>query len=169
MLSKLVKGLGVQADNAFSPVALRTAAANEARRLIIKRRRSEISFHSIIMRSRLAYGTPTCLPNVTISAQQKASSWEKSIVIKVYRFKQKWESVFTTPNLVANAKHQGWFQKVPSRLVTGFHCLLYEERLHRRRLRTGLVITLKIFTGLLDVEQHLIFLLSTRRGHRRFA
>ncbi len=113
MLSKLIKGLGVQADNAFSPVAQRTAAANEEWQLTIKRRGSEINFQSIIMRSNLAYGTPARLPNVTIFAQQKSSSWEKLKEIILYRFKQKWESVITiitTPNILGEFENglQGW-------------------------------------------------------------
>ncbi len=49
---KLVKDLGVQADNMFSPSAQRTEAANKARRLIVMIRchpmSLEIGFHPFI-------------------------------------------------------------------------------------------------------------------------
>ncbi len=65
----LAKDLRIQVDNALSPSAQNTDAANRARRLVcILRYSFKIGFHSIIyrnlLRKHLAYGMPACSPSL---------------------------------------------------------------------------------------------------------
>ncbi len=62
-VSKLVKGLGVQADNMFSPFAQCTEAAKKARRLIFMIRRS---FQDLLELASIPfkYGKPACSLNL---------------------------------------------------------------------------------------------------------
>ncbi len=81
-----------------------------------------------------------------------------------------------SPNLVADPNHVGRIQRLATTLVALIRHLRYEERLEllglhslqRRRFRAELIITFKIFTGLLDIDPNLFFLRPTRcdvRGH----
>ncbi len=71
-VSTIVKDLGVQTDNMFSPSAQCTAAANKARRLIFMIRRSfqDLSksafmpLYGALVRPHLEYGMPACSPNL---------------------------------------------------------------------------------------------------------
>ncbi len=71
-VSKLVKDVGVQADNMFFPSAQYTKAASKARRLIFMIRRSFqglsksafIPLYGALVRSHLEYGMPACSPNL---------------------------------------------------------------------------------------------------------
>ncbi len=70
-VSTIVKDLGVQTDNMFSPSAQCTAAANMARRLIFMIRRSFqhlsksafIPLYEALVHPHLEYGMPACSPN----------------------------------------------------------------------------------------------------------
>ncbi len=101
-VSKLVKYLGVQTDNLFSPSAQCTEAANRARRLIIMIRRSFqdlsksafIPLYGASVRPQIEYCMPAC-----------------------------------SPNLVAGINHLERIQRLATRLVTGMRHLRYEERL----------------------------------------
>ncbi len=103
-VSNLVKDLGVQRDNMFSPSAQCTEAANKARRLIFMIRRSFqdllksafIPLNGALMRPHLEYGMPAC-----------------------------------SPNLVTDINHLEQIQRLATRLVTGMRHLPYEERLQR--------------------------------------
>ncbi len=80
-----------------------------------------------------------------------------------------------SPNLAADINHLERIQRLATRLVTGIRHLLYEEGLQRlglhclkrRRPRTDLITTFKIFKGLLDIDPNLLFLPPARRGLRR--
>ncbi len=115
-LSKLVKDLGVQTDNMFSPSAQRTEAANKAKRLIFIIRRSfqdlsKSALYEAFVRPHLEYGMPAY-----------------------------------SPNPVADIIHLERNQRLTTRLVTGMRHLPYEERLQllglhslqRRWLRANL-------------------------------
>ncbi len=103
-VSTIVKDLGVQTDNMFSPSAQCTAAANKARRLIFMIRRSFqdlsnsafIPLYGALVRPHLEYGTPAC-----------------------------------SPNLIADINHLERIQRLATRFVTGMRHLPYEERLQR--------------------------------------
>ncbi len=138
-VSTLVKELGVQTDNLFSPSAQCTEAANKARRLIFMIRRSFqdlsksafIPFYGALVRPHLEYGMPAC-----------------------------------SPNLFADINHLEQIQRLATRLITGMRHLPYEERLQRRRLRADLITTFKIFTCLSDIDPNLFFFPPARRGLR---
>ncbi len=101
-VSTLVKDLGVQTDNMFSPSAQCTEAANKARQLILMIRRSFqdpsksafIPLYGALVRPHLEYGMPAC-----------------------------------SPNLVADINHLERIQRLATRLVSGMRYLPYEERL----------------------------------------
>ncbi len=101
-VSTLVKDLGVQTDNMFSPSTQCTEYANKARLLIFMIRRSFqdlsksafIPLKKALVRLHLEYGMPTC-----------------------------------SPNLVADTNLLERIQRLTVRLVTGMHHLPYEERL----------------------------------------
>ncbi len=103
-MSKLVKDLGVQADNVFSPSAQCTEAANKAMRLIFMIRRSfqdllksaTIPLYGALGRPQLEYSMPVC-----------------------------------SANLVADINHLERIQRIATRLVTGIHHLNYEEKPQR--------------------------------------
>ncbi len=71
-VSTLVKDLGVQTDNMFSPSAQCTEAASKARRLIFMIRRSFqdlsksafLPLYGALLRPHLEYGMPACSPNL---------------------------------------------------------------------------------------------------------
>ncbi len=100
---------------------------------------ASIHFYGDLVRPHLEYGIPACLPN-----------------------------------FVADIIHLERIQILGTRLVTDMRHLPYEERLQqlglhslqRRRLQANLITALKIFTGLLDIDQNLFFLPSARRGLR---
>ncbi len=145
-VSNLVKHLRVRAENMFSPSAQCTEAANKARRLILMIRRSFqdlskpafIPLYDALVRPHPEHGMSAC-----------------------------------SPNLVADINHLEQVQRLATSLVTGMHHLPYEERLQRlglhslqrRRLRADLIVELKIFTGLLDVDSSLFF--SPSQGKNR--
>ncbi len=144
---KLVKDLGVHADNMFSPSTQCTEAASKARRLLFMIGRSfqDLSksvfspLYGALLRPNLEYGMPAC-----------------------------------SPNLVADINHLERIQTVATRLLTGMRNLPYEERLQRlglhflprRRLRAYLITAFKIFKGILDNDLKLFFLPPARRGLR---
>ncbi len=146
-VSKLLKDLGVQTANMFSPSAQCTEAANKARRLIFMTRCSFqdlsksvfIPLYRAVLRPHLEYGMPAC-----------------------------------SPNLVADIKHLERVQGLATRLASGIRHLPYEERLQRlgihslqrRRLQADLITAFKIFTGLLDIDPNFFFLPPARRGLR---
>ncbi len=131
----LVKDLGVQTDNMFSPCVQRTEAANKARRLIfmIKHSFQDLSksafipLYEALVRPHLEHGMPAY-----------------------------------SPNLVADINHPERIQRLAKRLVTGMRHLPYEERL--QRLRADLITAFKIFKGLLDIDPNFFFLPPARRG-----
>ncbi len=132
-VSTLVKDLGVQTDNMFSPSAQCTEVANKARRLIFVMRRSFrdlsksplIPLDGALVRPHLEYGMPAF-----------------------------------SPSLVADINHLERIQRLNSRLITGMRHLPYEERLQRlglhsllrRRLQADLITAFKIFKGLSDIK-----------------
>ncbi len=146
-ITTLVKYLGVQTDNMFSPSAQCTEAANKAKRLIFIIRRSFqdlsksgfIPLFGALVRPHLEYGMPAC-----------------------------------SPNLVAEINHLEWIQRLATRLITGMRHRLYEEKLQRlglrslqrQRLRVDLITVFKIFKSLLDIDPNLLFLPPARRGLR---
>ncbi len=146
-VSKLIKDLGIQTDNMFSPSAQYTEEANKARRLIFMIRRSFqdlsksafIPVYGALVCPHLEYGMPAC-----------------------------------SPNLVADINHLERIKRLTTRLVTGMCHLLYEERLQRlglhslqrRRLQDNLFTAFKIFKGPLDIDPNLFFLPPARRGLR---
>ncbi len=146
-VSTLVKDLGVQTDNMFSPSAQCTEAANKGRRLILMIRHSFqdlkklafIPLYGALVRPHLEYVMSAC-----------------------------------SPSLAADINHLVRIQILATRLVTGMRHLPYEERLQppglhslqRRRFRDDLITAFKIFKGLLDIDQNLFFLPPAGRGLR---
>ncbi len=135
-LSILVKDLGVQTVNMFSPSDRWAEAANKARRLVRcsfqdLSNRAFIPLYGALMRPHLEYGMPAC-----------------------------------SPNLVADINYLERIQRLATRLVIGIRHLPYEERLQRRRLLADLITAFKIFKGLLDIDPNLFFLPPARHGLR---
>ncbi len=136
-VSTLVKDLGVQTDNMFSPSAQCTEAANKARRLIFMIRLSFqdlstsafIPLYGALVRPHLQYGVSACCRYQPSRANSKIS--------------------YTGMRYLP-------YEERLQRL--GLHSL------QRRRLRDELITAFKIFNGLLDIEPNLFFFPPAGRG-----
>ncbi len=127
----------------FSPSALYIEAVNKARLLNFTIRRSFqdlsksafIPLYGTLMRSRLEYGMPACLPNLVADINH---------LQLIQRF---------STRLVTGKRHHPYEERL-QRL--GLHSL------QRRRLRADLIIAFKIFTSLFDIDPNLFFLPPAR-------
>ncbi len=112
-VSNLVKDLGVQTDNMFSPSAQCTEAANKARRLIFMIRRSFqdlsksafITLYEALVRPHLEYGMPACSPNLVADINHykvsyKVSNWHASPPLRR-------ETAAAGPSFLAAARTSG--------------------------------------------------------------
>ncbi len=139
--------LGVQTDNMFSPSAQCTEAANKAKRLILMIRRSFqnlsklafIPLYGALVRPRLEYGMPACLPNLVADVNH---------LERIQRL---------ATRLVTGMRHLPYEEKLQR---------LSLHSLQQRRLRPDLITTFKVFADLLDIDPNLFFLPSARRSLR---
>ncbi len=132
-LYKLVKDLGVQTDNIFSPSAQCTGAANKARRLIFA--------PSTIIRNRISSNN---YARVRLHLQYGMSACTSNLVAYINHLERIHGQA---TRLVTDFRHLDYEERLQRR---GLCCLQ-----RRRRLRANLITVFTIFTGLLDIDPNL--------------